>query len=66
MNESRTRSMGQRTRCAWRNSKRPSQFFYTIHFRGHDQKPMREGLVLIGAQTRTARLCLVLDWTHHP
>jgi hypothetical protein len=66
MNESHARLTGQHTRCAWRNSKQPSQFSCTIHSRDRDQKPMREGLVLSGAQTRTARLCLAFDWTHHP
>ena len=27
---------------------------------------MHEGLVLNGGQTRTDRLCLLIDWIHHP
>lgn len=54
------------TRCAWRNNRRSSQFFCTIRFRDRDRKPMCEGLVLSGEQTRTDRLYLVIDWIHHP
>ena len=66
MNEPRACLTGQHTRCAWRNSRPRSRFSCTIRFRGRDQTPMREGLVLSGARTRTARLCLALDWIHHP